>query len=135
MALGEDIPDMPEDKTVPKYRQIDKRAGPYVMNWGRELEAQISAWEQENQSAATTAPTKRSIVADTDLPGRGAKRAKTGDLDDVMSDEAMKKSFDRNEIGKLTVPVMKVWLQSKGLTSSGKKADLMDRLENWFETK
>ena len=24
MALGEDIPDMPEDKTVPKYRQIDK---------------------------------------------------------------------------------------------------------------
>ena len=24
MALGEDIPDMPEDRTVPKYRQIDK---------------------------------------------------------------------------------------------------------------
>ena len=73
------------------------------MDWGRELEAQISAWEQENQSAATTAPMKRSIVADTDLPGRGAKRAKTVDLDDVMSDEAMKKSFDRNEIGKVRI--------------------------------
>ena len=35
----------------------------------------------------------------------------------------------------LTMPVMKAWLQSKGLTSSGKKADLVDRLENWFEKK
>ena len=124
MALGEDIPDMPEDKTVPKYRQIDKvwlrfksgtfplarlslhtlqRAGSYVMDWGRELEAQISAWEHGNQSAATTASTKRSIVADTDNPGRGAKRAKMVDLDDGMSDEAMKKSFDRNEIGKVRI--------------------------------
>ena len=24
MALGEDIPEQPEDKTVPKYKQIDK---------------------------------------------------------------------------------------------------------------
>lgn len=24
MALGEDIPEEPEDKTIPKYRQIDK---------------------------------------------------------------------------------------------------------------
>lgn len=124
MALGEDIPDMPEDKTVPKYRQIDKvwlrlksrmfpgarlslhtlqRAGPYIMDWGRALEAHISVWEQENQSAATTALTKRSIAADTDIPGRDAKRAKTVDLDDVMSDEAMKKSFDRNEIGKVCI--------------------------------
>ena len=70
------------------------------MDWGRELEARISVWEQENQSAATTAPTKRSIIVDTDLPERGAKRAKTVDLD-VTSDEAMKKSFDRNEIGKV----------------------------------
>ena len=73
------------------------------MNWGRELEAQISAWEQENQSAATTGSTKRAIVVDTNLPERGAKRAKTMDLDDVMSDEAMKKSFDRNEIGKVRI--------------------------------
>ena len=73
------------------------------MDWGRELEAQISAWEQENQSVAIMAPTKRSIVADADNPRRGAKRAKAVDLDEGMSDEAMKKSFDRNEIGKVRI--------------------------------
>ena len=78
------------------------------MDWGRELEARISAWEHGNQSAATTAPTKRSIFTDTDLPGRSAKRAKTVDLDDVMSDEAMKKSFDRNEIEKVRITFQKI---------------------------
>lgn len=31
MALEEDIPDKPDDKTIPKYRQIDKvRFSPYL---------------------------------------------------------------------------------------------------------
>jgi ATP-dependent DNA helicase 2 subunit 1 len=38
MALDEEIPEEPEDKTIPRYRQIDKRAGAYVHEWGVALE-------------------------------------------------------------------------------------------------
>ncbi|KAL8728542.1 MAG: hypothetical protein Q9181_005310, partial [Wetmoreana brouardii] len=40
MALEEDLPEKAEDKTVPRYRQIDKRAGEYVLEWGEELQKQ-----------------------------------------------------------------------------------------------
>ena len=72
------------------------------MDWGQELQAQISAWEQENQTSITVGPTKRAASSNLDLPERGGKRAKTADPDDVMSDEAMKKSFDKNGIGKVS---------------------------------
>ena len=72
------------------------------MDWGKELQAQISAWEQQNQSSATAAPAKRPASGSTDLPDRGSKRAKTADADKALSDEALKKSFDKNEIGKVS---------------------------------
>lgn len=72
------------------------------MDWGEELQAQISAWQQENQSSARAAPAKRPASGSTDLPDRGTKRAKTADTDQAISDEAVKKSFDKNEIGKVS---------------------------------
>ena len=33
------------------------------------------------------------------------------------------------------MPVMKTWLQGKRLAIGGKKADLVDRIEGWFERK
>ncbi|KAL8945675.1 MAG: hypothetical protein Q9222_007820, partial [Ikaeria aurantiellina] len=38
LALEEDVPAKAEDRTVPRYRQIDKRAGEYALEWGRELQ-------------------------------------------------------------------------------------------------
>ncbi|KAL8646476.1 MAG: hypothetical protein Q9210_006122, partial [Variospora velana] len=40
LALDEELPEKAEDRTVPKYRQIDKRVGEYALEWGRELQAQ-----------------------------------------------------------------------------------------------
>ena len=74
------------------------------MDWGKELQAQITAWEQENQSSAT-AGSKRAASGGTDLPDRGTKRAKTADPDDPMGDEAMRKAFDKNEVGKVSSPL------------------------------
>jgi ATP-dependent DNA helicase 2 subunit 1 len=48
IALEEEVPEFEsgrDDKTVPKYRQIDKRAGEYVLGWGRQLERYCSGNE------------------------------------------------------------------------------------------
>ena len=74
------------------------------MDWGEELQAQISAWEQENQSSTTAAPAKRPASGSTDLPDRGTKRAKTAYAERAISDEAVKETFDKNEIGKVSNP-------------------------------
>jgi len=115
-----------------------QRAGSYVVDWGIELEAQTKAWELENHSAAPAAPAapaKRVAAGNAELPERGHKKIKTVDDDDGMSDEAMKKTFDKNQVEKLTVPILRAWLQSKGLSVSGKKADLVERVEAFFERK
>jgi len=109
-----------------------QRAGSYVVDWGIELEAQTKAWELENHSAA---PAKRVAAGTDELPERGHKKIKTADDDDGMSDEAMKKTFDKNQVEKLTVPVLRAWLQSKELSVNGKKADLVERVEAFFERK
>ncbi len=112
-----------------------QRAGSYVVDWGIELEAQTKAWELENHSAAPVAPAKRVAAGNAELPERGHKKIKTVDDDDGMSDEVMKKTFDKNQVEKLMVPVLRAWLQSKGLSVSGKKADLVERVEALFERK
>ena len=33
------------------------------------------------------------------------------------------------------MPVLKAWLQEKGMTVGGKKADLVEKIEGWFERK
>jgi ATP-dependent DNA helicase 2 subunit 1 len=43
LALEEDLPEKPEDKTIPRYRQIEKRAGGYVQDWAQELAQQVDA--------------------------------------------------------------------------------------------
>lgn len=105
------------------------------MDWGVELEAQTKSWEKENQSATSAAPAKRTAAGSAELPDRGSKKIKTTDDDDGMNDEAMKKAFDKNQVEKLTVPALKTWLQGKNLSVSGKKADLVERVESWFEQK
>lgn len=142
LALEEDLPEKPEDKTLPKWRQIDKRAGPYVMDWGEELQARWKEWEGINgPSGGGTAavPAKRAAgasgAAQDGMPGR-AKKAKTGGEGDVeVDDDAMRKAFEGNRVGKLTVGQLKGWLLGKKVSVAGKKADLVDRVEGWFEMK
>lgn len=35
----------------------------------------------------------------------------------------------------MTVPQLKAWLQGKGISGSGKKFDLLERVEEYFEQK
>lgn len=104
MALEEDLPEKPEDKTVPKYKQIDKRVGPLAINWGQELDKQYDTWRLENETSSTV-PAKRSAPASgkDELAVRGAKKAKSADPDGGMDDAQMKKAFEDQTLKKVMI--------------------------------
>ena len=140
LALDEDLPEKPEDKTLPRYRQIDKRAGEYVIEWGSELETQYEAWKKANAGRHTaTGATKRGSTT----AGESGKRAKpaangaASKSSDSISDEDMRKAFETNKINKLTVAVLKAWCKEKGvkLAATAKKGDVVDEVTSYFENK
>lgn len=140
LALEEDLPEKPEDKTLPRYRQIDKRAGEYVINWGTRLEAEYEEWKKRNAGRYTaTGATKRGSTATTEK----GKRSKTADggaaskTSDSISDEEMRKHFEQNKISKLTVAILKAWCKEKGvkLSATAKKGDVVDEVTSYFENK
>lgn len=139
MALDEELPEKAEDRTLPKYRQIDKRVGEYALEWGRELQAQHEVWEKENRGSVMGVASgggKRAAAAGEGAgAAAGAKRTKKDDDGVVVDDAAMKKAFEKNSVGKMTVPALRAWLSGKGLDSRGKKAELVERVEGWYETK
>ncbi|KAH0537587.1 ATP-dependent DNA helicase II subunit 1 [Glutinoglossum americanum] len=140
MALEEDLPEQPEDKTIPKHKQIHKRAGEYVLEWGRELEQQFHAWQKQNGTGA-----KRAANDDNgSLPNKKAKTPSGAVLagsssssrpPPLLDDEAMRTHWKKNTVDKLTVPALKNWMESKNLTISGKKLDLVERVDEYFESK
>ncbi|KAH0111037.1 hypothetical protein KCU60_g5995, partial [Aureobasidium melanogenum] len=137
LALEEDLPEKPEDKTLPRYRQIDKRAGQYVIEWGSELEEQYEIWKRANAGRHTvTGATKRGSAA----AGESSKRSKTtaaSKSSDGISDEEMRKAFETNKINKFTVADLKAWCKEKGikLPAAAKKGDVVDEVTSHFENK
>lgn len=53
---------------------------------------------------ATAAPAKRTAAGSAELPERGSKKVKQENANDGMSDESMKRAFDKNEITKASSP-------------------------------
>jgi len=43
IALEEELPEQPEDKTIPKYNAIHKRTGPLALEWGELLDKDVPA--------------------------------------------------------------------------------------------
>ncbi|KAK2781999.1 ATP-dependent DNA helicase II subunit 1 [Emmonsiellopsis sp. PD_33] len=126
LALDEDLPEKPDDKTIPKYRQIDKRAGDQVIAWGEELEAQYRIMASAKPATSTLVKRPASRAQDQ----APAKKARTGgDGDEV------KMHYEKRALNKLTVAVLKDFLQAQGLPAVGKKADLIEKVEEYFEQK
>ncbi|KAK0672256.1 SPOC like C-terminal domain-containing protein [Cercophora samala] len=131
MALDEDVPDAMEDLTVPKYKQIDKRVGGYLAEWKEELADKAKEFMQLRA-------TKRELEDDdTEERPRLAKRPKAaaaaGSTGGQMSNAELKAAWENDTLKKLTVAVLKDILTSKGISTTGKKADLLERLEQWIE--
>ncbi|EFR04354.1 Ku70 protein [Nannizzia gypsea CBS 118893] len=125
LALDEDVPEQAEDKTIPKYKAIDKRAGELVIEWGEELESQYRALEKSQPVTSTLvkrpAPGAKGVKEEP-----ASKRAKTEEHEDI------KAYYEKGTLNKLTVAVLKDFLIAHSLPASGKKADLVERVEEHF---
>ncbi|RMY75906.1 hypothetical protein D0863_02285 [Hortaea werneckii] len=147
LALEEDLPEKAEDKTLPRWRQIHKRAGGYVVEWGAVLDEVFKAWQvsegRNGFASGSGGGVKRSGKGDAGIGGPGAggrggaKKIKSEDRDDEepVTDEQVRKNYEKNSLAKMTVADLKGWLSSKGLRTVGKKADLVDAVTGYFETK
>ncbi|KAI1965982.1 ATP-dependent DNA helicase II subunit 1 [Ophidiomyces ophidiicola] len=124
LALDEDLPEIPEDKTIPKYKQIHKRVGEDVIAWGQELEIHYRLLERRQPATSTLvkrpAPSKRDNATE-----RTTKRVKT----DGPAADVVKLHYEEGILNKLTVAALKEYLLSQDLSGAGKKADLIDRIQ------
>ncbi|KAL0259440.1 ATP-dependent DNA helicase II subunit 1 [Diplodia seriata] len=130
IALEDELPEKPEDKTIPKYRQIDKRVGEKVTEWGQSLEEEFRNYAQSSRKRQPEVESKPAIKKQK--TETGAVPAKTTDS---MDDGEMKKQYEKGTVSKLTVQVLKGWAHSKHISVAGKKADLVERVEEYFEKK
>jgi ATP-dependent DNA helicase 2 subunit 1 len=128
MALEEELPEQPEDKTVPKYRQIQKRSGEYINQWGITLHEEFSAWDEKRRSRM-----KRETGDEDDPPKKKGRATPSAQGLEGMNTSDLKKLVVNNGLGKYTVSHLKELCLSKGLSTGGKKADLVERMEQWVE--
>lgn len=128
MALEEELPEQPEDKTVPKYRQINKRAGEYINEWGIVLHDEFSAWDEKRRSHM-----KRESHDEDDQPKKKGKAATSSKDLGSMSTNDLKKLVVSDGLRRYTVAQLKELCSSKSLSTGGKKDDLVERMEGWVE--
>ncbi|KAI9746753.1 MAG: ATP-dependent DNA helicase II subunit 1 [Claussenomyces sp. TS43310] len=138
MALDEEIPEFKDadDKSIPKHRQIDKRAGSYVVDWGVALEEQYQMWTKETGGKHGGAGVKREAGEEIGAPPKkiraGMAKGHSGTLNS-MSVVDLNKYVKAGRAATATVAELRDWLGTKGLSTSGKKADLVARLEEAVE--
>lgn len=147
MALEEEVPENVDDKTIPRYKQIDKRAGDYVKEYGDEFESVFASQNRANLTSrakpkASSAGRKRTATpADGEDEGKPKKRVKKepkvkeeGD-EEGLTDQQMAEINDKGQITKQTVALFKEFLGSRGLAIAGKKAELIERVQEYLESK
>ena len=133
LALDEDVPTECEDKTVPKYKQINKRVANEIADWHAKLEQchkeQAASWGGFDAGGGRGA--KRGINGS----GGDGKRVKSEPPGEGASEEAMRKLWQKGALATMTIPGLRAFLESKKLPLSGKKQDLVDRVESFFESR
>lgn len=146
IALDEDLPAQPVDKTVPKYKQIDKRAGPYVHEWTEELRkihADMGLDNQDERRVATLTKRAASSSGDIDIkdeqPSRAKKVKREGQTsstppiktegDNITDIEIVTEAWETGKLSKCKVATLRAFLSSHGEHTQDKKAQLLERVE------
>jgi ATP-dependent DNA helicase 2 subunit 1 len=140
LALEDDIPTQPDDKTIPRFKQIDKRCGEYIQDYGEEFKTAYAQVAQSSFPHRGKATGKRASADPDDKPApkRVKKEAKVkeedGD-DEGLTDEQMATFNNKGQISKQTVAVLKAFLGERGQSATGKKADLVEKVQQYLEDK
>ncbi|KAI5287444.1 ATP-dependent DNA helicase II subunit 1 [Ascosphaera aggregata] len=153
IALDEDLPEKPTDKTIPKYKQIDKRAGPYVHEWAAELKKLHKEKGLDRHDERQTATvTKRRVPARKDVDDDGGeqrsrtKRVKIENRsrsatpikteqeeagnDINEAEEVVRHAWETGTLSKCKVTTLKDFLSAHGeYASRGRKAQMIERVE------
>lgn len=127
LALEDEVPKSNDDATEPKYKAISKRAGGYLEDWSETLEGDVAKVSQ-------TKALKREI--DEDIPERPAKRSRAGSEKPAapnLTTTQLRASAESGGITKMTVVQLKDILGAKGLSTSGRKLELVERIEQWLD--
>ena len=128
LALEEEVPEKAEDATQPKFRAISKRAGGYLGEWSGKLE--------EDTGHAKTAHSLKHEADDDGISDRPTKQKKTsadkGSAAD-MSTAQLKTAIESGGIMKMTVAQLRDIAGSKGVSTTGKKAEIAERIEQWVD--
>ena len=93
------------------------------------LDEQSRAYEAENRGPSI----KRERDDDEGGPKKKARATHSAQSLDGMSTNDLRATIAAGNLSKFTVADLKDWLHSKGLNPSGKKADLVERIEQWVE--
>ncbi|KAJ0162544.1 ATP-dependent DNA helicase II subunit 1 [Colletotrichum tanaceti] len=130
LALEEEYPEKAEDLTEPKYKAISKRAGGYLDEWAEVLQA-------ETKNALAKAAIKRDMDDDDDE--RPAKRVKAAPPRSVklsgqgLTMAQLKAAIDGGGLSKMLVADLRDILAARGQSTTGRKPDLVERVEQWVE--
>jgi ATP-dependent DNA helicase 2 subunit 1 len=133
MALEEEVPEKPDDKTIPKYRQINKRVAGYIEEFGEQFEVEYSRQVKTKKIAG-----KRPLSGGEEtLPKRPKveKVKKEPASQDAITTEEMAALNKRGKVSSLTMPMLKEYLKGIGEGTSGKKPELVDRVLQHLESK
>ncbi|KAL7915666.1 SPOC like C-terminal domain-containing protein [Trichoderma velutinum] len=127
LALDEEVPEKPEDLTEPKNKAINKRAGGYLEDWAETL-------KDETDRAVRSRSLKREADDDTsERPAKQRKPAAERPSGSTFSMAQLKAAVESEGLTKMTVVQLKDVAGARGLSTSGKKADLVERIEQWVE--
>lgn len=129
IALDEDIPQVSQDLTKPKYKQINKRVGGYQIDFKEKL-------QEEAQLAMQHTAIKREAEEQepNDRPAKKSRTAPKKTASSMMTLDDMNEAISNGTLSKRTVADLKAICADKGLSLAGKKADLVERIEQWAET-
>ncbi|AOW02539.1 ATP-dependent DNA helicase II subunit 1 [Yarrowia lipolytica] len=100
MALQEEVPKVPEDKTTPKYRSIDTRVGDAIEEWNKVLQS------------SSKRPAEDICKAE--------KKVKSSDAG-PPSNEQMQNMVENDIVGKLTVAELRAWGAANNVEPNGSK--------------
>lgn len=138
-ALEEEVPEHGEDLTLPKYKAIAKRVGGSLA----ELKGAI---DEEARELVSKRAVKRGGDSDDEDAGAGskplAKRPKkaaaasggAGAGAGKITAKDLRSAVDNDKLQSMQVAVLKEILAARDQPTSGRKADLIERIEQWVES-